>query len=252
MSDLYCAATLVVARHAEAEYESELACGCGRLLDAGWTGPGSRAGGVAAPPQGRGDLVQRRCRVRCRQQRSRRPSWACPCGSGQVFASSAVGDLAGQPFTLDLFADVFAAWRAGDLSVGCPGAETGRDVVRRGCTAELESVADEYRGETVLVVSHGGVIQLVLPRLATNVSTDCGFSRTDRQRAAPAKSRRTPTVGCCDLERQAASKISPAEPRSAQAATGRRRFLLFLAAFATFCFLTGLPLGSTSRRFLTV
>jgi broad specificity phosphatase PhoE len=32
----------------------------------------------------------------------------------------------------------------------------------------LEEIADVHRGETVLVVSHAGVMALVLPRLATN------------------------------------------------------------------------------------
>jgi probable phosphoglycerate mutase len=38
----------------------------------------------------------------------------------------------------------------------------------------LESAADEFRGETVLVVSHAGAIRVTLPRLADNVPDDFG------------------------------------------------------------------------------
>ena len=38
--------------------------------------------------------------------------------------------------------------------------------------AVLEEVADAHRGESVLVVSHGGVMCLVLPLLARNLAPD--------------------------------------------------------------------------------
>lgn len=174
MSDLYCAATLVVARHAEAVYESELAWDAGGSL--------TLAGRDQARALAESLLHRKVASIWCSEM-SRAVQTAeiaaailgVPVRVRSGLREFAVGDLAGQPFTLDLFADVIAAWRAGDLSVGCPGAETGSDVVRR-VTAELASVADEFRGETVLVVSHGGALQLTLPRLATNVSTDLGFS----------------------------------------------------------------------------
>jgi probable phosphoglycerate mutase len=86
----------------------------------------------------------------------------------------AVGGLAGHPLTdLD---PTFLTWVGGDLSGGCPGAETGEQVLAR-MRSELESAADEHRGETVLVVSHGGVIGLVLPRLTVNVPADYALDR---------------------------------------------------------------------------
>ena len=36
----------------------------------------------------------------------------------------------------------------------------------------MVGVPDEYRGESVLVISHGGVMSLALPRLSTNVRND--------------------------------------------------------------------------------
>lgn len=84
-----------------------------------------------------------------------------------------VGELAGQPYSDALFTDVVDSWRRGELAIGCPGAETGLDVLAR-MRRTLESAADEFRGETVLVVSHAGAIRVTLPRLADNVPDDFG------------------------------------------------------------------------------
>jgi probable phosphoglycerate mutase len=66
---------------------------------------------------------------------------------------------------------VFDAWLDGDLGAALPGAESGTDVVGRVRDA-LEGVADLHRGETVVVVSHGGAMSLALPWLAHNVRND--------------------------------------------------------------------------------
>ncbi len=170
MSDLFCAATLIVARHAEAEYESDLASDDGgsltlvgreqsreladslrdRRVAAIWCSDMARAVQTA-------EIVAARLDVPVRVRRGLR--------------EFAVGELAGQPYSTDLFATVSSAWTSGDLSGGCPGAETGSDVVRR-MRAELESLADEHRGESVLVISHGGSMSMALPRLASNVRAD--------------------------------------------------------------------------------
>lgn len=42
----------------------------------------------------------------------------------------------------------------------------------------LAEVADLHRGETVLVVSHGGVLSLALPRLVSNLHDDHGHGNT--------------------------------------------------------------------------
>lgn len=66
---------------------------------------------------------------------------------------------------------VFDAWLDGDLSAALVGAESGQDVVER-MRDELEALADLHRGETVVVVSHGGIMSLALPWLADNVADD--------------------------------------------------------------------------------
>lgn len=74
----------------------------------------------------------------------------------------------------DPFAATFAAWLDGDLTARIPGGESGVEVVER-FTTVLEEIADEHRGESVLVVSHGGVMCLALSVVARNLAV--GHSR---------------------------------------------------------------------------
>jgi 2,3-bisphosphoglycerate-dependent phosphoglycerate mutase len=174
MSDLYCAATIVVARHGEAEYETE------QLSDAG--------GSLTL--RGR---AQARALAESLRDRKVAAIWCSDMAravqTAEIAASVlgvavtvraglrefAAGGLAGQPIDYDLAA-VWDPWMTGDLSGGCPGAETGEDVVRR-FRDELESIADLYRGETVLVISHGAAICLGLAQLADNVPADYPVGR---------------------------------------------------------------------------
>jgi probable phosphoglycerate mutase len=87
-----------------------------------------------------------------------------------------IGDLVGKPRTFSL-ASVVNAWAEGDLSVGCPGAETGADIVAR-FTAVLHDLADQYRGETVVAMSHGTAMQLALGAAAINTTTRFTFGRS--------------------------------------------------------------------------
>lgn len=64
--------------------------------------------------------------------------------------------------------DVYAAWLEGDLD-GTIFGETGHDVVAR-LRDVVEDAADRFRGEAVLLVSHGGLIELGLTHLARNVT----------------------------------------------------------------------------------
>src|SRR4029079_11177750 len=67
------------------------------------------------------------------------------------------GDYLGRPYEHAFFDGMVRSWLAGGLSVGVPGGETGRQTADR-VLAVLDDLADEYRGQTALVVSHGGVI----------------------------------------------------------------------------------------------
>ncbi len=176
MSDLFCPATLIVARHGAAAYD---------LPDV----PSDDGGCLTL--DGR---AQARALAESLRERRIAAIWCSDMAravqTAEIVAGSldvpvrvrsglrefSVGDLAGQPGGFEVVDAVWAQWVGGDLSGGAPGAETGLDVLRR-VSAELESLADVVRGENVLVVSHGGVIGMVLPRLASNVPADYGIGR---------------------------------------------------------------------------
>ena len=82
-----------------------------------------------------------------------------------------VGDAAGTTGDPDPFAETFAAWLGGDLRARIPGGESGEEVAAR-YRAVLDEIADAHRGESVLVVSHGGVMCMALPLLARNLAPD--------------------------------------------------------------------------------
>ncbi|KQU70684.1 hypothetical protein ASC58_02520 [Phycicoccus sp. Root101] len=82
-----------------------------------------------------------------------------------------VGALAGRPHDDPELASVFKAWMHGDRGRFIPGGESGAEVLRRYREA-LQGIADQHRGETVLVFSHGGVMSFVLPRLGDAVRED--------------------------------------------------------------------------------
>ena len=173
MSDLQCAARVFVARHGEAVYESEL------LSDAGgWLSPLGReqARGLAESLSG-----QRIARVWTSDM-------ARAVQTGEIVASVlgvdvvvrkglrefGVGHAAGTNGVPDPFAATFASWLDGDLAARIPGAESGTEVVDR-FEAVLTELADDHRGEGVLVVSHGGVMCMALSALARNL--DMSHSR---------------------------------------------------------------------------
>jgi probable phosphoglycerate mutase len=176
MSDLFCASTLVVARHGEAEYDNP-----GVASDDG--GSLTLRGREQSQELAESLRDSRVAAIWCSDMsRAVQTAEIAAAQLGVVvrvrrgLREFSVGDFAGQPLTAALFADVLAAWAAGDLSAGCPGAETGSDVVRR-VSEELHQVVDSHRGETVLVISHGGTMSLVLPRLVTNVKPDFATGR---------------------------------------------------------------------------
>jgi len=168
VSDLQCAATLVVARHGDAEYvESWFSDEGGSLTPEGraqaaaiastlsgervahvWTSDTSRAvqtAEIAAARLGVGVTVTPRLR------------------------EVGIGDLLGQPFSIEQIHAVTGAWFDGDLDRAFPGGESGRAVVTR-YAETLAHVADLHRGETVLVIGHQTAIGIALPSLARNVS----------------------------------------------------------------------------------
>lgn len=75
------------------------------------------------------------------------------------------GEFDGIGFNDPRAQELFQQWGQGDLDEGFPDGETGADVVKRYDDA-LREIADLHRGESVLVLSHGGAMSLAIPKLA--------------------------------------------------------------------------------------
>lgn len=168
MADLQCAARVLVARHGEAAYESEL------LSDAGgWLTPLGRAQARELAESLRGQRVARVWTSDMARAVQTGEIVAGVLGTDVVVRTGlrefGVGDARGTTGVPDPFAATFAAWLDGDLAARVPGGESGEEVVTR-YRAVLEEVADSHRGEAALVVSHGGVMCLALSALALNLA----------------------------------------------------------------------------------
>lgn len=164
MTDLQCPARIVLARHGETEYESDSAgTEGGSLTDLGRAQAvalgeelrGARVAGVVSSSLSRavqtGELAARVLGVEMRVRE----------GLHEID----LGEMVGHPFDATVAEPVMTAWRRGDLRVAMPGGESGAATCAR-VLPVLSSIADDYRGESVLVVSHGGVIQALLGRFA--------------------------------------------------------------------------------------
>ena len=177
MSDLQCPATLIVARHAQATYDNPgiASDDGGWLTDLGRT----QAAGLATR------LSHRRiAAIWCSDlSRSVQTAEIVSAGLGGLgvrvrkgLREASIGGFAGQPNPEHVFDGVYLRWLDGDLAASAPDAENGSDVLHR-VSSEMEAAADLFRGETVLLVSHGGAIGLTVPRLAGNVPPDYSRNR---------------------------------------------------------------------------
>jgi glucosyl-3-phosphoglycerate phosphatase len=156
VSDLHCPARIVVARHGEAEYETPEMNATGGSL--------TLLGREQAGALGRRLLGERVAAVVC-SELSRAVQTAeiaaavlgLPVRVRERLQEFPPGDYLGRPYDHGFFDPMVRGWLAGDLDHGVPGGETGLQTADR-VLAVLDDVADQYRGETVLVVTHGGVI----------------------------------------------------------------------------------------------
>jgi probable phosphoglycerate mutase len=178
VSDLQCAATLLIARHGEAEHDKEV------LTDSG--GSLSLRGREQARELGRRLRDARVAMIYC-------SGMARAVQTAEIVAAElglpvkvrdnlrewAVGEYAGQEYVEGMFDDTLASWHAGELAAMFPGGESGSEILAR-VSEELEAIVDEHRGETVLVVSHGGVMSFAVPHLAANVRDDFAKGRALR------------------------------------------------------------------------
>lgn len=164
MSDLHCPARVFLARHGEASYETDLVTDQGGSL--------SPTGRAQAETLARSMHAERVARV-----------WCSPLSravqTAEIVAASlgldvtvreglreyGVGSLAGTAGDeAAVIGPVFDAWVAGDDAATIDGGERIGDIVHRVADV-LEGVADQHRGESVLVVSHGGAIMVTVPWL---------------------------------------------------------------------------------------
>ncbi|WP_310961782.1 histidine phosphatase family protein [Nocardioides terrisoli] len=168
MSDLFCAATLVVARHADAEYVETWFSDEGGTL--------TTLGRKQALELGDSLASARISRVWCSDS-SRAVQTAelaaSRLGTGVVARKElreiGIGDLLGKPFDVEAVRAVTDRWADGDLDARFTGGESGRDVVDR-YRDQLGAIADQHRGETVLVVAHESAACVALTTLAGNVA----------------------------------------------------------------------------------
>lgn len=172
MADLQCAARVFVARHGDAAYESDL------LSDAGgWLTPLGREQARRLAEEVATERIARVWTSDMARAVQTGEIVAGVLGVDVVVRTGlrefGVGDAAGTTGDPDLFAETFGSWLDGDLAARIPGAESGVEVVER-YGAVLEEVADAHRGESVLVVSHGGVMCLALSALASNLAPSQG------------------------------------------------------------------------------
>ncbi len=166
MSDLHCPARLLVVRHGEADY----AAGTDVLnADGGWLTDRGREQARTLAETLRGERVA--VVYASALQRATETgqliadALGVPLRPRPALVELAIGDLAGQaPATVDEYLE---RWRRGELDLRIPGGESGQQVLDR-VAAGLDEIADLHRGETVVVVTHGGVMGLCLPRLVVN------------------------------------------------------------------------------------
>jgi 2,3-bisphosphoglycerate-dependent phosphoglycerate mutase len=169
VSDLQCPARIFLARHGEAEYESEL------LRDHGGT----------LTRRGREQAKQLGERLRGEQIRHVYASTLARAVQTAELAAGVlgvdvtvreglhefvVGDHAGSRADQLPFEPVFDRWVDGDLTAAIPGGETGEQIATR-VLRVLDDVADGFRGESTLVVSHGCAIFTALGVIAPGRAT---------------------------------------------------------------------------------
>ncbi len=164
MSDVHCPARIIVARHGEAEYETDTMTASGGSLtslgraqarELGARLEGERVAGVVCSELAR--AVQ--------TAEIAAGVLGLPVKVREGLQEFSAGDFLGRAWDPGVFDPIIASWLAGDLAPGTPGGETGEQIVTR-VLAVLDDVADRFRGETVLAVAHGGVLLALWGRIA--------------------------------------------------------------------------------------
>jgi probable phosphoglycerate mutase len=163
-----CPATLIVARHGDADYlDTEFSDEGGTLTTDG------RAQAAALADEVRARKIAHVWCSDIARAVQTAEIVACRLDVGvttrKALREINVGDLHGQPFSIPAICAVTDHWFEGDLDAAFPGGESGRDVVDR-YAGVLAEIADVHRGETVLVVTHQTGCSIALPNVARNVA----------------------------------------------------------------------------------
>lgn len=191
MSDLQCPARILIVRHGEATYERP-----NILTDAGGvlTETGRRQAQDVADRVA-GDRVAAVYTSRLGRAQETAGIVGERLGLPVTVVDGVeefhVGSLEGKSWSAPEAGATVLAWAGGDLARRWPGAESGDEVVVR-FVAALEGLADRHRGETVVVVSHGGVMTLAsrIP-LSTPPPRLAGSWTFPTERSPPSRSMRT-------------------------------------------------------------
>jgi probable phosphoglycerate mutase len=164
VSDVHCPARFIVARHGQAAYETlQMNAAGGSLTPLGRAQ--ARELGERLRSEKVGAVI---CSELSRAVQTAEIAAAVlglPVRVRERLREFPAGDHLGLPFDAVFYDGMLGSWLAGDLSPGVPGGETGRETADR-VLEVLDDVADEFRGETVLVVSHGGVIHALWGAIA--------------------------------------------------------------------------------------
>jgi probable phosphoglycerate mutase len=164
VSDVHCPARIIIARHGEAEYETDTMTASGGSLTTLGREQARELGARLAGERVAGVVCSELARA-VQTAEIAAGVLGVPVRVREGLQEFAAGDFLGRPWDPGVFDPIIASWLAGDLTPGTPGGETGEQIVTR-VLAVLDDVADQYRGETVLVVAHGGVLLALWGRIA--------------------------------------------------------------------------------------
>ncbi len=156
MSDLQCPARVFLARHGEAAYETEL------LMDHG----GSLTARGRAQARELGEKLRAEKIAHVYSSTISRAVQTAELAAAVLGVSVtvreglvelALGEAYGRPAGTGTFVPELQAWVAGNVEAKTPGSESAVEIAAR-VRPVLDDIADQHRGESVLVVSHGGAI----------------------------------------------------------------------------------------------
>jgi broad specificity phosphatase PhoE len=164
VSDLQCPARVFLARHGEAEFEMPLFMDHGGSL----TTLGRKQARELGARLQREKIVHVYTSTVSRAVQTAELA-AAELGVGvtvrEGLVELALGEAIGIPADSGFFDEAMEAWTSGDVEFKAAGSETAVEIAER-VRRVLDDVADQHRGEAVLVVSHGAAIVATLSVLA--------------------------------------------------------------------------------------